>query len=119
MRIGPFLFQQWRGTMARPYRPKIRLPARAGVQNNVIMRGYLRTDISNISTAVIVNSLFNAHQLVDGYLGLASAANSVTATDQHGVNFSSVIVMSVDFEISVALNNFARVDARWRLDVGL
>lgn len=116
--IGQFSFSQWRIAMPRQRRPKIRLPARSGVNGNVLVRGYYRMDPATGWTATIAASLSAAQSLIDSYTALASSTGVVTVVDQFGRSYSGVIVLDVRHELSLQIGNLARVDAYWTLDVG-
>ncbi len=116
--IGPFTFTQWRINMPRIRRPKIRLQARAGVPQNVLVRGYLRIEVVSGWTAVIVASVAAAQTLIDQHITLASGLDVVSVVDQFGRVYPRVTVMDVQHELSQQIGGTARVDAYWTLDVG-
>lgn len=116
--IGRFTFTQWRITMPRVRRPKVRLAAHAGVPQNILVRGYLRIDTVSGWTAVIVANLGTAQDLIDQHIALASSNEVVSVVDQFGRVFNRVTVMDVHHELSMQIGGTARVDAYWTLDVG-
>jgi hypothetical protein len=116
--IGPFTFTQWRINMPRIYRPKVRLPARAGVQGNIIVRGSRRSEIAQGACAVLVGSRAAAQALIDQYYALCDVATVVSVTDQHGRVFPNVIALSVSHMLSDQVGGTARLDSVWSLDVG-
>jgi hypothetical protein len=116
--IGSFTFTQWRINMPRIYRPKIRLPARSGVQGHIIMRGPRRSAIASGTCAVYVASRSVAQSLIDNYYTLSDTAGVVSVTDQHGKTYQNVIVLAVSHMLSDQIGGTCRVDSTWQLDVG-
>lgn len=120
--IGRFSFVQWRIRMPAIVRPKVRLPPRAGVPQNVIIRGDYRSAVAMGWTAALVANETAARALLNEYVALAASTEVVQVVDQFGYRFSYVTVLSAAgdgtaFEITKQLSG-ARLDCYWTLDVG-
>lgn len=121
--IGRFPFTQWRIRMPVLVRPKVRLPPRAGVPQNVIVRGDRRSTVASGWTAVYVANEIAARSLLNDYAALAASTEVVQVVDQFGFRYNYVSVLSVAgdgtaYEINRNLPSGARLDCYWTLDVG-
>jgi len=99
--IGRFSFTQWHIRMSAIVRSKVRLPPRAGVPQNVIVR----SAVASGWTAAIVANETVARALLNEYVALASSTAIVQVVDQFGHRYDHVSVLSaagdgMAFEIS-------------------